>query len=93
MFTLAAVCKLQYTFVRVRVCETTHSQVEREREPSLVTLKETGTFVPVSSETCGSESPSEACDLEDEESVEGKRGGGGGGREKAKQAKNAKMAS
>lgn len=33
------------------------------------------TFAPVSSKTCGINSPLEACDLEDEESVEEKRGG------------------
>lgn len=38
-------------------------------------------FVPVSSKTCGIYCPLEACNLEDEGSVEEKRGGGGGGTE------------
>lgn len=43
---------------------TTHSQ------PSLVTLKETGAFVAVSGEACGSRAPSEACDREEVEEAE-----------------------
>lgn len=49
--------------------------------PSLVILRETRTFAPVSSNTCGINSPLEACDLEDEGSVE-EKSGGRGGREK-----------
>lgn len=66
------------------VCDNTHRS--RARQPSLVTLRETGAFVAVSGEACGSRGPSEACDREDE----GRRGGGGGGREKGQRlAENA----